>query len=139
MASYPYRWGLLIKKITIPSIDFVSLERCIKNNEKMVQKKNLNELFFRHKYPSLIFGPILFAGQIVQSSKEAGIIQIRIGVFFAALFLYLIIKPFFSVGVFGFLNSIILFAIVYLFYSYFINLAKSIARAYKKDAGSHLI
>lgn len=126
LGSYPYRYGILLKRIAIVglAISLQCEER--KHSDRLAIKKNdrRKEIYIRYRYPTAIIGPLIFVGQIYYNEN---ILMIRIGPISAIFVLSLVVFPMISGGFYGFLNSFIIIAMVVWFYRRFYNVAQSIS------------
>jgi len=121
-ASYPYRFGIPIKSVEIPTQDCDAWQK-INGKRAIFSTKiieNRNEIYFHLKYPSLTLGPLLFVGHIRFDKKI--IMKVRIG-YLAALFVIGIsLSALQNFTVYSLTNLLLLFIIV--LYAYFSLLKK---------------
>jgi hypothetical protein len=126
LGSYPYRYGILLKRIAIVGLA-ISLQCEEKNHsDRLAIKKNdsRKEIYIRYRYPTAIVGPLLFVGQIYYNENR---LMIRIGPISAIFVLSLVVFPMISGGFYGFLNSLIIITMVVWFYRRFYNVIQSIS------------
>lgn len=116
LGSYPYRLGLLIKKISIPDLSMSDWDLMRQERGSLSIKVNnmRKEVYLRYKYPFGIFGPLLFVGQIDYNNSD--ILKIRVGPLSAIFILYVLISPLFSGNFHQLINSFIIALIVGWFY-----------------------
>jgi sensor histidine kinase YesM len=124
--SFPYRHGFLIKTILIPSIaisDWAALRQTHGRLSINIDNRN-KEVYLRYKYPFVIFGPLLFMGQIIYN--KSGIMKIRVGHFSAIFLLYILLYPLLSGDGYQWLNSLFILAIIGWLYMRFQNSYKGV-------------
>ena len=125
LGSYPYRYGILIKRIAIVGhAIFLKCEEK-KHSDRLAIKKNYRrkEIYIRYRYPTAIVGPLIFVGQINYNENK---LMIRMGPISAIFVSSLVAFPIFSGGFYGLLNSLIILAIVVWLYLRFYNVIQSI-------------
>lgn len=120
LGSYPYRYGILIKKVTLPVADLASWkygqERCHGLKFKISEERK--EVYCRYRYQYGAGGPFIFIGQVKSSSP--GTLLIRMGP--CAVFLLLsvslfsILRMIQSGGFYGLLNVLAVAGAVLFFY-----------------------
>ena len=125
LGSYPYRFGILLKTITISDLSIHIQDKERKRPDRLAIKKNGNrkETYLRYRYPTTIIGPLIFVGQIKDNKNK---IMIRIGPISAISILCLITVAIISNGFYGFLNVLIIIALIAWFYLRFYNMIRSI-------------
>ncbi len=125
LGSYPYRFGLLLKTITIYDLSISIQEKERKCINRLALKRNdsKKETYVRYRYPPTIIGPLLFVGQI---KENEGKIMIRIGPISAIFILFLIILSIISNGFYGFLNVLIIVVPIVWLYLRFCSMIRSI-------------
>jgi hypothetical protein len=91
IGSYPYRYGFVLKKISLPSaVTFLNtLESRKRSSLAMKINKSRSEIYLRDRYPFGTLGPILFVGQI--TLDNGGTTLIRIGPLSATFLLYIVL------------------------------------------------
>jgi len=120
LGSYPYRYGFLVNKITIPTKGIILWKDALKKCHvlKLSINEHRQEMYFRYKYPFGIAGPYLFTAQAKFSAPE--ILLIRIGPCASLLVIYIITTSIIEVlqsgNYFDLLNMVFLFGAVLVFY-----------------------
>lgn len=114
MWSYPYRFGILVKKTMNSQRDITFWQATRHQKDRLFVKidKITNDVFLRYKYPFGAIGPLLFIGQI--SSEDSKNLHVRVGLFSAIFVLWLIITPIIFDG--DFIGSILIMILVAWFY-----------------------
>jgi hypothetical protein len=107
LGSFPYRYGIVVKKIALPNAKHVfaiDQRRMVSLATKV--NKARSEMYLRYRYRFGTIGPILFIGQI--TLNNGGTTYIRTGVFSSILLLYIVLhsilavkETFFSILNFG--------------------------------------
>lgn len=125
LGSYPYRFGILLKTIAISGLSISIQGKERKCTDRLAIKRNdrKKETYVRSRYPLTIIGPLLFVGQIKDNENK---LMIRIGPISAIFILSLIAIPIISNGFYGFLNILILIALIVWLYLRFYNMIQSI-------------
>ena len=136
LGSYPYRYGILLKTIAISNLSIPIQCKAKKHADRFLIKANdrKNEIYVRYRYPTAIIGPLIFVGQI--KYNETNKLIIRIGPISAIFILYLITFPLFSDGLYGFLNTFIIIALIVWFYFRFYNVIQSISSTLRSNKRS---
>lgn len=132
LGTYPYRYGLVVKTISLSAFDinhWESMKGKI-STLKIKTQFGKSEIYLRYKYPPLVLGPLLFIGQIKEIDSH-GKLYIKIGPLSAIFVLFLLSYPFISSEFFAnpmsqLLNIFILGVIIIYFYYRFLNLVKGI-------------
>lgn len=79
LGSYPYRFGIVIRKITLPGSNVASWKyahtKC--SNLKLKVREEKKEVYYRYRYQFGIVGPFIFIGQM--KFDIPGTLLIRIG------------------------------------------------------------
>jgi len=127
LGSYPYRYGILIKKITLPVADLASWkygqEKCHGLKLKMSEEKK--EVYCRYRYQYGTGGPFIFIGQV--KFNTPGTLLIRMGpctgLLLIAISLFSIFRMIQSGGFYSLLNVLAVAGAVLFFY---FQLAKSV-------------
>ena len=88
--SYPYRYGIVIRKIAMPEASTLLNNHQSPNIPSLAMKINTarSELYLHYRYLFGTVGPILFIGQI--TLENGGTVRIRMGPI-SALFLFYVI------------------------------------------------
>lgn len=122
LGSYPYRYGILIRKIPVSNEEISNLVSSKLKHDKLTVKTNKNreEIYLRYRYPIPIIGPLLFVGQL--EYKNSRILKLRIGFLSALFVLYLLLYPLFlkTLNLYRLMNSFIIILIVVWFYFRFV-------------------
>jgi hypothetical protein len=127
LGSYPYRYGVIVKTISLSSFD-INYWDSIKDKIKTLNIKtrfDRSEVYIKYRYPSLLIGPSLFIGQI-KGSDSGGVLHIKVGPLSGLFALFLIIYPFLTSGVFEdtmfqLMNVLIVIGIIAYLYFRFLN------------------
>ena len=88
--SFPYRFGIPISQKSFPLDKYESQELKSKPLSGFIIKKaKSKDIYLRYKYPPLVFGPILFVGQLCCGQNDKVLIRVAplsaIFIFFLAL------------------------------------------------------
>jgi hypothetical protein len=102
---YPYRHGLLVKKVALSREQISGLVSGSTRLPKAVMKRNKvrQEIYVRRRQPRYAFGPLVFVGQINEASS---VLNIRVGFALAGFIAFSCFAAFFfspplSLGSFG--------------------------------------
>lgn len=136
LGSYPYRYGILLKTIAISNFSITIKRKDRKHADRLLIKANdrKSEIYVRYRYPTAIIGPLIFVGQI--KYNETNKLIIRIGPISAIFILYLITFFLFSDGLYGFINTFIIIALIVWFYFRFYNVIQSISPVLRSNKRS---
>ena len=120
LGSYPYRFGILLKTLSISGLSIFNQSKKRKPIDRLAIKRNdkKKETYVRYKYPFAVIGPLLFVGQIKDNENK---VMIRIGPVSAIFILSLFAVSISFDGFYGFLNVLILIALIVWFYIRFYN------------------
>ncbi len=119
LGAYPYRYGFLIKTVSIAASDNEFWHKEKKMNNKLAIKidEKKGEIYIHYKY-WIGGGPLLFIGQIQNNSR--GKLKVRLGPLCAIFLSFLVISPLFHDGFYSIINSLGIIAIIVWFYFRFI-------------------
>ena len=125
LGSYPYRFGILLKTLSISGLVIFIQSKKKKRTDRLAIKRNdrKKETYIRYKYPFAVIGPLLFVGQIKDKENK---IRIRIGPISAIFILSLLSVPIISDGSYGLINVLIIIFLIVWFYIRFYNAIQSI-------------
>jgi len=120
LGSYPYRYGILIRKIALPVTDLASWkygqEKCHGLKFKLSEEKK--EVYCRYRYQYGTGGPFIFIGQV--KSSTPGTLLIRMGpcagLLLLSVSLFSILRMIRGGGFYGLLNVFAVAGAVLFFY-----------------------
>lgn len=116
MLGYPYRYGLLIKTISLPKLE-MSWWLSTKHSRIYVKTDVLSDdLYLRFKYGFGSLGPLLFVGRI--NAKEPDKLRINAG-YVSSIFVFWLAVPLQFTG-YTILNTIFLLLTAIAFYYRFV-------------------
>ena len=114
LGSYPYLYGLTVKKIFLKNLNANSLV----SKKLKIKKNKINNISYIHyKYPFGVFGPLIFIGIVKNIDKN--IAEIKIGPLSLVFFAYIAVETVFLGNLMGFFNLIILgMLVLYIYYNF---------------------
>jgi len=119
---YPYRYGLLVRKIMLSEEQMTTLFSGAASTRRTLVKVhgNSGEAYLRFRYPSLSQGPVVFVGHV--ASRTSGVLDVRIGIATALFLLSVSAYPFLdkSVGPYDFVNLLLVAGFLYWSYLHFL-------------------
>ncbi|MGI6387437.1 MAG: hypothetical protein ACOX2W_10000 [Desulfomonilia bacterium] len=124
LGSYPYRYGITIKRIDTYDTSFsIESKGEMKDIEHLAIKRDdrRREIYIRNKYPAMTIGPLIFVGQVKNDERK---LIIRIGPISALFILYIVVSPIIHGGFWELMNTILLIIVVSCFYMRFYNKVK---------------
>jgi hypothetical protein len=133
-SSYPYRYGILVKRITIPAWPISFWDTAETFAERLAIRKRDNGIYVRYKYPFSIIGPHFFVGQITFEDKNE--LKIRIGFFSALFVMYLAISPLSDFRLYSLWNSLTIVVIICWLYISFYSGVKQLIRKGSIEKGT---
>ena len=90
MFVYPYRYGILIRTISIPQLEISFWLSTRPRNLSVKIDRTSGYIYLRYRYSFGAFGPLLFVGCI--SCRGPDKLKIRVGIFSTAIIMWLIIS-----------------------------------------------
>lgn len=135
LGSYLYRYGILIKTVSVPIKEISSWYSAKQKPGRLAVKinKERKEIYLHYKYPIAIVGPLLFVGQIKYNGS--GVLKIRVGPLSTVFILSLIISLLLSGApyLYRFINfSLIAALIVWFYFRFFKSYEEKIRTCFDK-------